>query len=780
MSSATADVPRVGDTTGHGNDGRSAANESSPLLPAQGGGPRQASSPTLWQRIKGWRHDRAVFLGTLLLVAIALVSTIVVLAVTKRGKMNSSSALCLTPACIHAASEFLHNLSPKYQQMDACTNFDEMVCGGWRQVHTLRSDQGLANALSVMSDNGQSLLRTILESPYPDDSTHSNFSPRNLAEDPADLDRENFNQLQRAYNSCMAITEIRKVGIEPIQVVLSEVESTMKDTKDLSETILYMEKLGIAHFENLYAAADDKDPNVIVVSASPRTAPGLSSKAYYADDQVVSAYQDAMQQVLKAVLPNATTEAKGLAESIVKLEKDIAAITPSLSQLRDVTKTYNEMSLKDTAKLAPQLGLDKVLKALVPSNYTIDRMLTAYPEFLSNVSQILTDAKSDTIKGFIQWKIIQSLASSVDAPELKPWTQFNNKLGGRDPDATTERYRTCLAAADSGLGWILSRFYIEAAFSAKAKELGNQVILDIKDVFSGRIDTADWMDQDAQKVAKEKVKNIVQKIGYPEQSPNVTNPQALKDYYANLNISTSYFNNTLEVRRFQINESWSQLGKPTDKSTWGMTASTVNAYYNPPYNEIVFPAAIMQFPLFGEDLPNYINYAGFGAVAGHELSHAFDNNGRLYDLNGYLKDWWSNKTIEEFTKRADCFVQEYSNFTVQGTNGTIHVNGEQTLGENIADAGGLSAAFSAWQSRTKDQPDLHLPGLDFFTTEQLFYVAFGNVWCSKYTPEALTQRVIGDEHSPNMWRIMGTAMMNSRGFRQAYDCPVKEPTCEIW
>ncbi|TLD25650.1 hypothetical protein PspLS_06072 [Pyricularia sp. CBS 133598] len=779
MASPAAD-PRVDDTRGHGHAGRSATNESTPLLARQDEESR-SSQPALWEKIKAWRRDRAVLAGLLLLVAVALIVTIVVLAVNPRGgNMNSSGALCLTPACVHAASEFLYSLSPKYQQLDACTNFDEMVCGGWRQVHSLRSDQGLASSLSVMGDNGQNLLRTILESPYPDQSTHSNFSPRNLAVDPADIDRENFNQLQRAYNSCMAVNELKKVGIEPIQVVLSELSSTIKDTKDLSDTILYMEKLGIPHFENLGASADDKDPNVIVISASPRYAPGLSSKAYYSDDSVLSAYQDAMQQVLKSVLPNAKTEAKGLAESIVKLEKDIAAVTPSLSDLRDVSKTYNEMSLQDTAKLAPQLGIDKVLKALAPSNYTIDRMITAFPGFLGNVSKILTSAKPETVKGFLQWKVIQSLASAVDAPELKPLTQFNNKLAGRDPDSTSERYRTCLSAVDSGLGWTLSRFYVESAFSAKAKELGNQVILDIKDVFSGRIDAADWMDKDAQKVAKEKVKNIVQKIGYPDQSPNITNPQALKDYYASLSVGASHFNNTLEFRRFEIKKSWAQLGKPTDKSTWDMTASTVNAYYNPPYNEIVFPAGIMQFPLFGEGLPNYINYAGFGAVAGHELSHAFDNNGRLYDLNGYLKDWWSNKTIEEFKKRADCFVKEYSNFTVEGTNGTIHVKGEQTLGENIADAGGLSAAFSAWQTRTKDAPDPHLPGLEFFTKEQLFYVAFGNVWCSKYTPQALTQRVIGDEHSPNMWRIMGTAMMNSRGFKQAYNCPVKEPTCEIW
>lgn len=211
-----------------------------------------------------------------------------------------------------------------------------------------------------------------------------------------------------------------------------------------------------------------------------------------------------------------------------------------------------------------------------------------------------------------------------------------------------------------------------------------------------------------------------------------------------------------------------------------MTADTVNAYYQPAGNEIVFPAAIMQFPVFGGGFPGYVNYGAFGSVAGHELSHAFDNNGRHYDPNGHYADWWTNHTVEEFTKRADCFVEEYSKFTVVGTNGPVHVNGELTLGENIADAGGLSASWNAWKARRQDYPDQDLPGLDYFTQEQLFYLAYGNFWCSKYTKAALTRGILTDPHSPNMWRLQGAAMMNSRGFKEAFNCPVKEPTCELW
>lgn len=257
-------------------------------------------------------------------------------------------------------------------------------------------------------------------------------------------------------------------------------------------------------------------------------------------------------------------------------------------------------------------------------------------------------------------------------------------------------------------------------------------------------------------------------------------PEDLSDYYESLDVTDVFFDNSMAMKMLAVNKSWAQLGKPVDKNQWGMTADTVNAYYNPPGNEIVFPAGIMQFPIFDVDLPLYVSYGAFGSVSGHELSHAFDNNGRNYDVDGRFTDWWTEHTVAEFEKRADCFVAEYDNFTVEGSTGTLHVNGRQTLGENLADAGGLAASFAAWQSRRQADREEDLPGLQFFTQEQLFYVVYGNTWCSKWTPAALTRSILTDEHSPSMWRLQGAAMMNSRGFREAFKCPVREPTCELW
>jgi endothelin-converting enzyme len=265
------------------------------------------------------------------------------------------------------------------------------------------------------------------------------------------------------------------------------------------------------------------------------------------------------------------------------------------------------------------------------------------------------------------------------------------------------------------------------------------------------------------------------------QSPNIMDPLALLEYYRSVNITSSnFFGNSLSISRFEVAREWSALGRPVDRDEWGMTVPTVNAYYNPPGNEIVFPAGIMQFPVFDVNVPKYLSYGAFGSVSGHELSHAFDSTGRHYDQNGNYTDWWNNKTVEGFVERAECFVDQYQNFTVPGADDKpLHVNGKLTLGENIADAGGVTASFAAWKKRQAESPDQDLPGLEHFSQEQLFFVSYANWWCGKSRKETAISRIYTDPHAPKWARILGT-MANSRDFKQSFQCPDKEPVCELW
>ncbi|OTA53412.1 peptidase family M13 [Hypoxylon sp. EC38] len=746
-------------------------------------------------QVKTWRRRRWISLIVSVLLIIAFVVILILSGVLSRARRKPAmaSSLCLTPECIHAASEILYNLSPDYKTIDPCTQFDTLVCEGFNDRHDIPQDRASYSTGTIMSENGQTTLRHILESPYPTTSEHSTFSPRNLIKLAVSTDEENFQKIQNSYNSCMNETVLQKIGVEPLVGLIDQVAESFPvaendsgsvgeaDYAALSDTILLLEKLGVDSFVGLTAGADDKNPDVVIVQAYPA---GLSlpSPEYYRDNDTVSTYQAMLGEVFSSLLPtnSSRASAKQLAQSVVDLEKKIATITPPPEDQSDVTKYYNIAKLADAGKIGPAIGLDSIVKAMVPQNYTADSLLLAFPEFLGNVSEIISNTPKSTVQSFLVWKAIDAYSRYVEGSEVQPITRFNNVLSGKDPDTKSERWKTCVSYVDATLGWILSRFYIEAAFSDEAKKYGDEIIMDIKHQFISKLNGLSWMDDSVKKLAVNKVNNIDQKIGFPTTSPNITDPEALRAYYSGLTISDSFFNNTLSSATFEVNRTWSALGKPVDHGEWGMQADTVNAYYNPVGNEIVFPAGIMQFPVFELGLPSYTSYGAFASVAGHELSHAFDNSGRHYDEHGNFTDWWTNNTVQEFDKRASCFVDQYNNFTVEGNNGeTLHVNGKLTLGENIADAGGVSAAFAAWKNRIQSKPDQDLPGLDFFTHEQLFFVFYGNWWCGKTRKEQAIQYIYTDPHSPAFARVLGTTA-NSRAFRESFNCPVKEPTCELW
>ncbi|KAI0596064.1 peptidase family M13 [Biscogniauxia sp. FL1348] len=707
-----------------------------------------------------------------------------------------SSSICMTPACIHAASQILYNLSPDYKTIDPCTDFDTLVCTGFNDRNDIPADSSQYSTLSEVSDDGQKILRHILESSYPEQSKHSSFSPRNLAKRDVSTDEESFLTLQKSYNACMNETNIEKIGVAPLVNFISQVADSFPVSEEeygndatlaegdyaaLSDTILLMEKLGITTFASLGTSADEKNPDVVIPYVSPAGLT-LSVPESYQDNETVALLQGVLEKSFGSLLPTepAKAAASKLSKAVIDLEKKIAEVTPPAEQQNDITIYYNIATIDDAGKVGPALGLDKVFKGLFPEGYNNDTLQLTFPEFIGNVSEILTNTPKSAIQSYLIAKVIFQYASYVEGPEVESVNSFGKILSGIDPDTTTERWKTCIDAASSTVGWILSRFYVEAAFSEKAKQYGDDIIVDIKEQFISKLKGLDWMDDGVKKLAENKVNNIIQKIGYPTASPNIMDPQVLQDYYKDLVITDSYFDNAAAAIAWGANRTWSSLSKPVDRDAWGMYAPEVNAYYNPSGNEIVFPAGIMQFPIFSVDLPSYVSYGSFGAIAGHELSHAFDNSGSHFDENGKYADWWTNSTLEEFEKRTECFVKQYDNFTIDGKDGEpLHVNGGLTLGENIADAGGLSAAFGAWQQNRNATFDTSLPGLDYFTHEQLFYVFFGNLWCGKIRQEALINQVQGDVHSPGKYRVLGT-LANSRGFRDSFNCPVKEPTCELW
>ncbi|GJC90744.1 endothelin-converting enzyme [Colletotrichum liriopes] len=698
---------------------------------------------------------------------------------------ESKTPVCMTPACVHAASEILYNLSPDYKQLDPCTDFEELVCGGWRDKHDLRADQGDAFTGTIMSENSELLLRHILEAPYPKDSQHSYFSPLRLEATDKSADEQNFDKMKAAYDACLDEDKIKSVGIEPLAQILDEIKKVYPiegaaslDASPTKDAILLLSRYGVDALVSSGTGADDRDPDTVVVSVAPPYSLGLPSKERYEDDELVEKYRGVAVEVLGNLFPD---QNKDNFAKVIDLERLLAAASPSTEEREDVTKYYNPMLIDEASALAPEIELTALIHNLAPEGFVVERVIVMAPKYMSELSTILSGTDKEVIQNYFIWKAIQSFSSYVDADAVKPYRRFVNELAGKDPESAPERWRTCVGHVDDGLGWILSRFFVEKAFSAEAKKFGDTIITDIKTEFTKKLKAAKWMDKETTAKAVDKVHNIIQKIGYPTKSPDIMDPPSLNDFYNTVNISSeTFFENGLAVRRFAVGYEWSALGKPVDRDQWGMTVPTVNAYYNPPGNEIVFPAGIMQFPVFDVDVPAYMSYGAFGSVAGHELSHAFDSTGRHFDQNGNYTDWWSDATVEAFKERAECFVDQYHNFTVPGPDDKpLHVNGRLTLGENLADAGGLSASYQAWKRRAHKHPNKDLPGLEHFTQDQLFFVTYSNWWCGKSRKDTAINRIYTDPHAPKWARILGT-MANSREFRESFQCKDKKPTCQLW
>jgi endothelin-converting enzyme len=363
----------------------------------------------------------------------------------------------------------------------------------------------------------------------------------------------------------------------------------------------------------------------VVVFVTPPRQIGLPAREYYNNTQTVKDYTGVLLSVLHQF-----ESSKGdglsplrLAKNVVLLEQKLANATPDTQAQEDVTQYYNPKSPEEAEALVPEISFSKIISKLGPKGYQAKKLIVGSPSYLEELSAILSKTPRVVVQAFFKWKVIQTFADEVEDAKIAPLLEFNNRLAGKDPRATEERWRKCIQTLDFGIGWTLSRFYVLDSFSEASKELGDQIVSDIKERFVYILDQTKWMSPEVRQLGKQKVANIIQKIGYPTKSPNLMDDDDVNNYYADLHIANdTFFENVVSMTRFEVKRQWAKLGKPTDRDEWGMSAPTVNAYYNPPGNEIVFPAGIMQPPTFyGPNAPLYLAYGAFGAVSGHELSH---------------------------------------------------------------------------------------------------------------------------------------------------------------
>jgi len=480
----------------------------------------------------------------------------------------------------------------------------------------------------------------------------------------------------------------------------------------------------------------------------------LPNRDYYLKDDARSkniraAYQTYLVNTFKR-LGDSETQAAANAATVMRIETRLAKASKSPVDLRDPQANYNKMTVAQASKEFPNLNLPLMLKESHLG--TAKEVIVGQPEFLKEVSTMLAAEPIADQQQYLRFHLVSSVTSALPKAYGDEAFRFSQVLSGAKQQQP--RWKRMLRATDGALGEAFGQLYVDKAFSPAAKAKAKEMIENLRKAYAERIMATDWMSAATKKEALVKLNAFVVKIGYPDK---------WKDY-SKLNVNRqSYLQDVLAARTWATEDNLSKFGKPIDRTEWGMTPPTVNAYYNPPMNEIVFPAGILQAPFYDPKADDAVNYGGIGAVIGHEMTHGFDDQGRQYDSKGNLRDWWTKEDGDKFNAKAAMVGKQYDAFMPLDS---VHVNGKLTMGENLADIGGLTIAYQAFQKTQQAKAGKQIDG---FTPNQRFFLAWGQIWRTNIRPEAARQQVLTDPHSPAQFRTNGP-LMNMPEFYQAFGC----------
>ncbi|KAG0329902.1 hypothetical protein BGZ99_010013 [Dissophora globulifera] len=755
----------------------------------------------------------------------------------------SNEDVCTTPQCVLTAAAILRDMNP---HADPCEDFNAYTCGGFLEREEIPQDQESTGYFHVLHDQNNRIIKSIVDvssvktpkGPVGsgDADNDSDSGSEGDSSESSEAAQRNLQKLRDLYSSCMDEVQITKVGRQPVvdeikkllnefpvagstlieSVVVSEPsmdEQTQLDRNVLSMTLAYMGRLGLDTINSFDVSTDLKDSKRHVLELSEGGL-GLPSKEYYLDDRTMEIYETTIGKMFNLILGEDAHDVDGnstalsssfqkeyatevpakwaaIAKDVVAFEKQLAAASTNINDLRDSYKTYNPRTLVDISIMTPSIDWSMFLTNVLPAGTDIPQpIIVTSPAFQQRLEELLQRTTPQSFQQFLVWTMIRQLSGNLAQRYRQPLRELNSVLSGVSANVTPDRSKHCVSVVNGQLGDMAGQYFVEESFKGNSRKQVNEMIETLRAAYIHAFPELDWLDATTTAGAIKKMKAIVQLIGFSTDSPNVGSSLSLELYYSGYKVDAKdYFANQMRVGLWSVEKAFRELNRPVNMLKMHMVPQTVNAYYSPTQNQIVFPAGILQPPFFHTDNPEYVNYGG--VVAGHEITHGFDNEGHLFDSDGRLTNWWSNATSEAFYKKARCFVDQYSNFTVKGADGKdYHVNGELTLGENIADNGGLKQSFAAWQARYKSDTsgrkykNSRLPGLDGMTTEQLFFISYARPWCSKQRAESAIRQMRTDPHSPARWRING-AVQNSEAFALAFGCSKgaamnPEKKCDLW
>lgn len=749
------------------------------------GGSPDASYPhhkrNFWQRASPL-EKLLIVLSLTLVLAVIILSAILgaqsqpsLLKVDQKLPLkNGNLPFCLTPACVTVASAIINAMD---HTVNPCDDFYQYSCGGWIKSNPLPEGNLIWGAFAKLWEKNQLILKNILE----DESIHH----KSKAERNARI----------YYHSCLDKNGIlEKLGAKPLRDFIKKIGG-WNITGDFDvENWNFQNTLTLIH--NTYnqggfflwdVGEDEKNSSVNILQVD-QGAINLPSRDYYLnktlDDEILGAYLKYMT-IVGSLLGVDEREVIRQMSDVIKLETKLANITVPNDQRRGEARVYHKMTIAQLQKLAPVIdwvqyfnhGFEKIGRNIKSSEYIVVHA----PEFLRDMSNLVTKYLSTpegktTLNNYLGWSVVKSLVSFLSTPFRDSLKVLIKALTGSE--GVRVRWRHCVEETNNAVKFPIGAMFVQNVFQGDSKAKAENMISEIKKSFKDSMPLLDWMDEETRHLAKEKADAIIEMIGFPD---FIMSPDKLDERYHGLTLmENEYFENNIQIKKFSLIRNMKRLDQPVSKTEWEMSPATVNAYYTPTKNRIVFPAGILQSPLYDKEYPMSLNFGAMGGVMGHELTHAFDDQGRKYDRNGNLKQWWKNKTIEEFRKRAKCFIDQYSSYSING----IHINGKQTLGENIADNGGIKAAFRAYEEWSNlHQMELPLPGVNL-THRQLIFIGFSQVWCSVSTPKTQQLQILNDVHSPSNYRVNG-ALSNFYKFAEEFQCPNgsnmnPSKKCEVW
>jgi len=558
------------------------------------------------------------------------------------------------------------------------------------------------------------------------------------------------------FNTILDTVGRNKRGITPLQPYLKKIDA-IKNVADLQKFLIEMQPQGGAGFFSVYVGADAKNSNKNSVNLSPGSL-GLSDKDYYnADDKDSKEKREKYEVHVARMLQfigESPAKAKESAKQILALEVEMSAPRLDRVERRDRRKQYNPTAVADLKKTTPSIQWDKYFAGIGMAK--LDTVNVAQPRYMEALEKTFTAKKVEAWKEYLKWSALNRASSTLSTDiENANFDFYGKTLTGALKQRPREEM--ALQVINGATGEALGKLYVEKLFPAEAKEKAKNMIANVMLAYQNRINALPWMSAETKTKAVEKLNKLTVKIGYPDK---------WKDYSAlelkNVAEGGTYFDNMKNISKWSYAENLADLGKPVDKTEWGMSPQTVNAYFNPSYNEIVFPAAILQPPFYNYQADEAVNYGGIGAVIGHEISHGFDDSGARYNADGNLVDWWTADDLKQFTALGGDLAAQYS--ALEPLPG-IHVDGKFTLGENIGDLGGINAAYDGLQLYLKSNPH---PGLiDGFTPEQRFFISWATVWRTKSRDEAIKSQVKTDPHSPGMYRAY-VPIQNVDAFYEAF------------